>query len=71
MGEQRINDLKNQITHLVTDMKHGVTQREACLKEYNKLADALKIISKEIHELEIEKPLAAKAWRGPITDKAN
>ena len=38
IGRSReINDLKNQITHLVTDMKHGVTQREACLKEYNKL----------------------------------
>jgi chromosome segregation protein len=65
IGRSReINDLKNQITHLVTDMKHGVTQREACLKEYNKLADALKIISKEIHELEIEKATSSESLEG-------
>ena len=35
IGRSRNKRSKESVTHLVTDMKHGVTQREACLKEYN------------------------------------
>ena len=48
-------------------MKYGVSKRETCRKEYNKLVDALKLVSKEIHELEIEKATSSESLEGAHT----
>ncbi|MGI5851313.1 MAG: chromosome segregation protein SMC [Caldicoprobacterales bacterium] len=68
IGRSReIDDLKTQISVLVKDMKYGVSKRETCRKEYNKLVDALKLVSKEIHELEIEKATSSESLEGAHT----
>ncbi|HZJ57031.1 MAG TPA: chromosome segregation protein SMC [Clostridia bacterium] len=61
---REISDLKARITSLVKDMKSTALTRETHLVEYNKLADALRIMSEEIHELEIAKATGSESLEG-------